>query len=134
MSEKLKFVRSFVLGFLLGGALVYTGLHVFRHHWKPHRMWDSHRQIRPAKLVEKLNRKLDLGAEQKVQIEKILETQLGKMKKLKDNVHPQFKAIWTESRTKIRAVLKPEQQGKFDKMVEDFEKRRKMREKRFGNE
>ena len=126
MNDKGKMIRSFVLGFFLGGALVYTGIHFYQHYCADHHdLWGRHRKLDSKRILEKLNKELDLNAEQKTQVEKILESKLPKIKELRETVRPQFSAIRESIQTEIRGILQPEQQAKFDRLVENFEKRRK---------
>jgi len=123
-------VRSFILGFLLGGVLVYTGIHFYQHYCLDRHRTDEPRSLDSKRILEKLSKKLDLSAEQKVQVEKILESKLPKIKELRETVRPQFDAVRKAIRTEIRENLQLAQQVKFDQMVEENEKRRKEREDR----
>lgn len=122
MNNKGKIVWSFLLGFVLGGAVVFTGIHFCHHYGMGHPFWG--RPFSSKKILQKLSRELDLSAEQKTQVEKILESNLPKFKTLRESIRPQLAAIRQSIQTEIRAVLKPEQQTKFNKLVQDFEKRR----------
>jgi Spy/CpxP family protein refolding chaperone len=124
MNEKMKFLISFLLGLVLGGALFYTGMHFCRHHWKgdPSRM---NREHDPKKMLEKLSKELGLSADQKVQVEKIFESKMVKIKDLREKVRPQFEAVRKAIDAEIRAVLTPEQQVKFEVLVKQFEEHRK---------
>jgi Spy/CpxP family protein refolding chaperone len=66
------------------------------------------------KISNRLNSKLDLTAEQKTKVDSIF-----------DEVHPKMEAIRKSTDQQIRAVLNPEQQAKFDKMVEKRAERHK---------
>lgn len=129
MNEKRKIVLSFILGFVLCGALIFTGTHFFRHYGGGRKhFFEKHQNENRSKwFLEKFNRKLNLDAEQKTQIDKILQTELQKMNDLRVSMKPEFEKIRASIETQIRAVLKPEQQEKFNTMVEKFEKRRKER-------
>ena len=125
MNDKGKAARSFVLGLLLGGALVFTSFHFCRHHWGGRGFWGRHEGFNSQRIFEKLNKELGLSAEQKVQVEKILETQLPKIKELRKTVRPRFDAVREQIQTEIHAVLKPDQIVKYNKIVAEFEKHRK---------
>lgn len=128
MNNKWKVINSFVLGMILGGALVYTGIHFFRHHWTEH--GERHHEFKSKRILAKLSKELNLSAQQITQVEKILELGLPKMNALRESVRPQISAIRKSINEEIRAILEPEQQEKFKKIVEDFEMRRKKREER----
>ena len=134
MNEKVRFIRSFVLGFVLGGSAVYTGIHFCRHHGMRGAPWESRGGFHSKKMLEKMSEELDLTPEQKVLVEKILAANLPKFKELKESVRPKFSAVRSALQAEIRAVLKPEQQAKFDKLVGEFENRRKMWEEKRNSE
>ena len=134
MNDKKIVVRSFILGLILGGALSFTGLHCYRRHRMDGGLWGRHGHFDSKKLLEKFTKELDLSAEQKSQVEKILETNLPKMKALRETVRPQFKAIGESLQSEIRAVLKPDQLPKFNKMAAEYEARRKEREEKRDGE
>ena len=122
MSEKANLLRSFILGLIVGGALAVTGLHFYRHHW--HMGREGRHEFDSQRLLEKFSGKLDLDADQKSRVEKILNADLPKMKALRDAAKLQFKAIRQSMQTEIRSALRPDQTERFDKMVQDYEKRR----------
>ena len=124
MSDKARMIRSFFLGLILGGVLTYTGLHCYRHHWR-HGYWGPHPEFGSKRILDKFTRELNLSAEQKSKVEKILESHMPKMKTLRDSVRPQFNALRESIQTEIRAVLRPDQLAKFDKIVQDFKMKRK---------
>jgi hypothetical protein len=101
MNEKRKVVLSFLLGFTLGGALVYTGVHYCRHYWRMdhHGFWGGrHKEFSSEKILERFGKKLDLTADQKVEIGKILDSKLKKLTELRDKIRPQFKALRESTR------------------------------------
>lgn len=71
-----------------------------------------------------MSKELKLSVEQKSQAEKILDESFNKAKELRDKARPEFENIMNSAHSKIRAVLNPEQQAKFDKIIEKMEKHR----------
>lgn len=125
MNDKKRIVLTFILGFILGGAIVFTGIHFCRHYRLNRALWAHHGGFDSKESLKKLSKNLDLNAEQKVEVEKILAAYLPKFKELRESVRPQFTAIRESMQNEIRNILKPEQRTKFNKMVEDFENSRK---------
>ena len=131
MNEKKKVVVSFVLGLVLGGAVVYTGLHFCYTHWKDHAIKGFYGGFDSQRMLDKLTHKLDLNLEQKVQIEKILESKFPKMKEIKESVRPELDALRKSLQTEIRSVLDSDQQKQFDEIIVKYEERKlKWKEKR----
>ncbi|HKQ88696.1 MAG TPA: periplasmic heavy metal sensor, partial [Candidatus Acidoferrales bacterium] len=92
----------FALGLLVGG--------VGNHLWGAH-VWSSGPPHRP----QPISQVLGLSADQQKQLDAIL-----------NDTHPQFQALDAQRealhlqvRAKIRAILTPDQQVKFDAMVKD---------------
>jgi hypothetical protein len=69
---------------------------------------------------------LGLNQEQRQQVNKILEETRAEFQKLRRETQPRFQAIQEGSRTKIRAILTPEQRVKYDEF-------RRTRDQRFKN-
>ena len=129
MSEKRKIAWSFILGLVLGGALVFTGNHFCRHYGRMglgFRGW--HRDLTAKRILDKFGKKLNLDPDQRAKIELILDAKLKKMKELRETVKPQFKSLRESTQAEIRALLRPDQQAKFDEIARDFEKRREKME------
>ena len=71
--------------------------------------------------VKLLDRKLKLTDEQRAQVESIIQDHQARMQPLKE----QMAALREDKRSKIKAVLTPEQQEKFVRMDEQKMKRRR---------
>ncbi len=129
MSYERKFVRSFLLGFLLGGVLVYAGLHFYRFHCG----FPGHaKRLSPdkTKILNKLNRELKLDAGQQDRVDKILAAHLPKIKELREAMRPQLKAARELMQAEISGTLFPEQKEKFSRIVAEFEKKKREQEER----
>jgi hypothetical protein len=98
-------VVVFVLGSVTGAAI--TGFyHAMAHN----------ASSRPARM-EKLRRDLSLTDEQMKSVSAILDETRNEYKQLKTELKPRFDEPRLKARTRIRALLSPEQQQKFDAMV-----------------
>jgi Spy/CpxP family protein refolding chaperone len=109
--------------FILGGAVGVLGTYVAGH------VNDGHRRQR---IVDRLNQQLQLTPDQQKQIEGILEDGHKRITSIyrqsQDQARPQYDAVHTEIRTRIRAVLTPAQQPKFDDFLKRLDAERKARE------
>lgn len=114
----LYFAATIVLGAVLGGVGVYYFL------------WNTGRLHRPGGFhketaVEHLKKVLNLSDDQAQQIGKIFDESSQKTKDLQKQLDPQFQAIHLETRARIRQILNPDQQKKFDEHVRQIDERHK---------
>jgi Spy/CpxP family protein refolding chaperone len=75
-------------------------------------------------MFERMKRDLDLNEQQSTQIRAILEQTREEYRQLRQEVRPRYDAARQNARTKIRALLTPEQQQKFDAKVAERDARR----------
>lgn len=73
---------------------------------------------------ERMNRDLNLSAEQATQIRAILEQTRNDYRALRLEVRPRYDALRQNARTRMRALLTPEQQQRFDARVAERDARR----------
>jgi len=99
-------VVVFVLGSVTGAAI--TGF----YHAMAHNTHST-----PHERMEKLRRDLNLTDEQMKSVSAILDETRNEYKALKTELKPRFDEPRQKARSKIRALLTPEQQQKFDAMV-----------------
>lgn len=98
-------VVVFVLGSVTGAAI--TGFyHAMAHNTRPH-----------ENKVEKMRHDLNLTDEQMKSVSAILDETRNEYKQLKTELKPRFDEPRQKARTRIRALLSPEQQQKFDAFV-----------------
>jgi len=105
-------VAVFVLGAFTGGAL--TGLYRSRASSGDSR--EAHERIMKERF-EKMRQELNLTDAQTTQVRAILDDTRNEYKTLRDELRPRFEEPRLKARTKIRALLNPDQQKKFDALV-----------------
>ncbi len=112
----------FVLTFLCGVVAGSAGIYVY--------LWHSGRLVRhfgppdPQRIVDHISRDLNMTADQKQQLTVIINDSFQKHRALDQQVGEQYRALRVDTRDRIRKILNPEQQLKFDEMVRRFEQRR----------
>ena len=74
--------------------------------------------------LERMKSDLSLTDSQSEQIRTILDQTRSEYRALRGEVRPRYDAIKQQARTKIRALLTPEQQQKFDAKVAEHDARR----------
>ena len=94
---------------------------------------DGHRGFDPERRVEMMQRRLNLSADQTTQVRAIFADERGKMEALRGNTslapadrRAQGEALRQDQRTRVEAVLTPDQKAKYEEMEE------RMREGRRG--
>ena len=78
--------------------------------------------------MEHLKKDLNLTPQQEAQVDPILEQVKPQIKAIHEEAMKKMQAVMGESMAKIRPLLTPEQQAKFDKMKEAHEKMREAHE------
>lgn len=124
MNHKKVFL-SFLIGLLAGAALYKCAAYYCKFHQHGSWGWGMHREFKTDRILKKYTKELDLTNDQKQIIEKILSLNLQKFKELKSQVRPQFEEIKSQTQSEIKKVLTLEQTIKFEKMIEEREKKRK---------
>ena len=112
----------FLLGCVTGAALN----NVYRIRGGGHGGFEQHGG---EGYVEGLRKKLSLNDEQTTQIRSIMDETRDEYRQLRTEVRPRYDASRQRARTRIRALLTPEQQQKFDAMVAERDARRDEEEK-----
>jgi Spy/CpxP family protein refolding chaperone len=103
-------IAVFVLGSVTGAAL--TGLYRSRASGNRH---DRERSM--TERFEKMRQELNLTEQQATTIRGILDETRNEYRALRQELRPRFEEPRLKARGKIRALLKAEQQQKFDAMV-----------------
>lgn len=105
-------VAVFVLGAVTGGAL--TGLYRSRASSSVSR---ENRERAMKDRFEKMRQELNLTDQQTTQVRAILDETRNEYRSLRAELRPRFDEPRLKARTKIRALLNPDQQKKFDTLV-----------------
>lgn len=113
----------FVLGLLVGG--------VGNHFWGQS-VWGSH-EDRPArtgppsraKVIDDFTRELQLTSDQQKQLGTIIDQTRGEWAAQHEATQQRHEAIRQEAHARIRAILTPEQQPKFDAFMQRLQEQRK---------
>ena len=102
-----------VVVFLLGTALGGVGM----HYWEARAY--SNRVVVPThtEIMQQMTEQLSLTPDQQTQISAISDDIRNHMKALQEQTKPQSVAIRNDGRQKIRELLTPEQQPKFDEFI-----------------
>jgi hypothetical protein len=118
MKPWLKIAITFVVGLLLGSAA--TGIyihHCFARTWA-HGGNSDH-------LVKHLSSKLNLNADQKEKLQGIFKEEKPAFDAVRTGTEAKLKAIRDKVNTRIRLILSPDQQDKFDGMMARWEAKHK---------
>lgn len=83
---------------------------------------------------ESLQKNLDLDERQTQQIRGVIDETREGYRQLRIEVRPRYDALRRDGRTRIRALLTPEQQQKFDRMTAERDARRQSEEERRDGE
>ena len=84
---------------------------------------------REEKMFEGMKRDLNLSEQQATEIRAILDETRNGFRSLRAEVRPRYDALRQNSRTRIRALLTPEQQQRFDARTAELDARRGRDEK-----
>ncbi|HKS29467.1 MAG TPA: hypothetical protein VJS44_16675 [Pyrinomonadaceae bacterium] len=106
--------------FILGGITGFSLDSVYRMRAGSER---SERKNKEA-VFERMKSDLNLNEQQATQIRAILEQTRDEYRQLRVEVRPRYDAVRQNARTKIRALLTPEQQQKFDAKMAERDARR----------
>jgi hypothetical protein len=80
-------------------------------------------------MLEKMNERLNLTAEQQHQVEAILEDTFERYGEIKKDIAPRFNAVRQQSRDRLKTVLTAEQLPKFEEMVQESDQRKEKYER-----
>ena len=73
--------------------------------------------------VARLQRELSLSPEQLTQVTAILEQTSQRFQEIRDRMEPEFQAIREQQRLRIMAILTPDQQPKYQKIIEEHRRK-----------
>src|SRR4051794_24810100 len=70
-------------------------------------------------IVTKLRRELKLDGAQETEVRKIVVDARAQIEAIKDRVQPETRAVLYEGEQKVRALLRPDQAARFDKLLNE---------------
>lgn len=94
----------------------------------------GHPRPQREEFFESLQRNLDLDARQTEQIRAVIDETREGYRQLRTEVRPRYDTLRRDGRARIRALLTPEQQQKFDQMTAERDARRQSEERRDGED
>jgi Spy/CpxP family protein refolding chaperone len=114
-------LAGILLGLVAGGG---WGAWYMNGH--PH-AWDKP-GAREARLLKEFTRELDLTDSQRQAVGAILQAQRERIRSIRSEIRPRMEEIRDEAGGEIRALLKPEQQKRFEVLEERMKEERRKRE------
>jgi hypothetical protein len=122
MRPRLKGALLLLLAFglgVVGGAVGFGVYHTRFADWRPQ---GGAARFQEA-VLSRLTKDLDLRPDQRQKVEAALQETSQEFAKLRAEVGPKFREIRERAREQIRAALDAAQQGKFDKVAQEWERR-----------
>lgn len=111
-------VAVFILGVIVGALGCYLAGHM--------------RESRRVRFIDRITQTLQLSTAQQKQIVGILQDGHRRIaaiyRQSQDQARPQYDAVRSDDRAKIRAILTPDQQTKFDDFLKRLDAERKARQ------
>ena len=120
--KRWKAVVSVILIFLLGGMGGALIMHKIDHQ-KIESIMKGESGTTREFIVSRLNRELSLDATQLEQLRIIVRETHAEIHSVRKQYRPQINEILKRSQDKVRAILRPEQLERFNKIVADRKKR-----------
>ena len=119
----------FLAGSFVGGALSYVLIRPGHFHagGGPDRRPPAREPGQPrrngSRFLQRLDRALDLDPDQETRIRQIVEATRKSFREAADEASRKHKEIRTQARSRIRALLRPEQVEKYDEMTRRKDRR-----------
>jgi uncharacterized membrane protein len=118
-------VGVFILGGITGASLD----SLYRLRASSNARQEGRRRNGKEDVFERMKSDLNLSEQQATEIRTILDQTRNEYRQLRTEVRPSYDAVRQSARTKIRALLTPEQQQKFDAQVAEHDARRDREDK-----
>ena len=120
-------VAAVLVVFILGGVCGALVAHrVSRHHFDD--MMHGSPQAAAEAIVKRLDRKLDLDASQRAEVTKIITEARTDMATVWKEYQPRIDAVMGSAQDRVRAVLRPDQVEKYNRLIEERKQRRERRQ------
>lgn len=120
--KNFKAIAGILLVFLLGAAGGALVTHLVNQARLERYLSGGHR-MREGVIVERLTKKLDLDDRQQEQVRAIMHETHDGIRQLRSRIHPQIEALLTVGQDRIKAVLRPDQREKFEKIIAERKRR-----------
>ncbi len=123
--KKWKAIISIIVVFLLGslaGALVTH--EIYQHRIESFFRGESKREL----IVRRLGHELNLDTAQSAQLRVIVKETDAEIKNVRKQIRPQIEEILESSQNRVRAILRPDQLEKYEKIIAERKKRREKEE------
>jgi len=75
-------------------------------------------------MFERIRNDLDLNAEQSKEMQKVLDETAGEFRTLRGELRPRYEELRLKARGRMRGILTPDQQQKFDTLMAEIDARR----------
>ncbi|NVN91484.1 MAG: hypothetical protein HXX11_12910 [Desulfuromonadales bacterium] len=112
-------ILVFMLGAASGSLATYM---VFRSQCETSSGGSPH--SRESMLLKRLTGQLELDSQQQERVMGIIHETHGKIRQIRQKMHPEIEVVLKESQQRISALLRPDQQVKFMKIIEERKARR----------
>lgn len=122
MRPRLKGTFLLLLAFGLGVVGGAVGFGVYHSRFADWRSQGGAARFQ-ERVLSRLTKELGLREEQRQRVEAVLQETSQEFAKLRAEIGPKFRDIRDRARDQIRAALDVEQQGKFDKVAQEWERR-----------
>ena len=102
-------VTTFLLGIVVGGS----GQYLWMKQSAPRQLNTT------SEILEELSEKVGLEPDQKARIESIVDETIVRYEIMRNEVRPRFIAIRDDARLRVREILSPEQQVRYDQWTRE---------------
>ncbi len=123
--KKWKTIVSVIIVFLLGtlaGALITH--EIYQHRIESFIRGEPKREL----IVRRLSHELNLDATQSRELSIIVKDTSAEIKDVRKQIRPQIEEILARSQDRVRAILRPDQLEKYEKILAERKKRREKAE------
>lgn len=123
--KKWKAIISIIVVFLLGslaGALITH--EIYQHRIESFIMGEPKREL----IVRRLSHELNLDTAQSAQLRVIVKETYAEIRNVRKQIRPQIEDILESSQNRVRAILRPDQLEKYEKIIAERKKKREKEE------
>ncbi len=121
--KRWKAILSIILIFLLGGMAGAFVMHTMDQQ-RMERMVKGDPHMMREIIIQRLKRELDLDQAQLEQVRAIVSDTHNEIREVRKQIRPQIDQVLQRSEDRVRAILRPDQVEKFNKIVEERKRKR----------